>query len=219
MVKGLQKKPLVIAIYDPDWFLNVQRLLKKRGVLFSHYYEPENIPYFAVFYTDYWDLVKDVIERKDLEIIYDPAHDCRKIERAVLAAYLIEEYRELIIGVDPGKYLTYVALGDGLLIDYGKADLLGFTRELKYFLECIPYLNARVKIGGSPKGFELIKILRRELTIPLEMVPEEKTTPSLESRDEIRYLSEKMKRGLRPFRFKDVYAAYRIAMKKGVEVV
>lgn len=65
----------------------------------------------------------------------------------------------------------------------------------------------------------MIKILRRELTIPLEMVPEEKTTPSLESRDEIRYLSEKMKRGLRPFRFKDVYAAYRIAMKKGVEVV
>jgi len=214
----LQKKHLVIAIYNPEWFMQVRELLRKRGVLFSYYYEPGEIPLSSVFYTDHKEIADSVSERKDLEVVYDPKHDCRKIEQAVLATYLIESFRELVIGVDPGKYITYVALGDGTLVDYGKTDLLGFIKDLKYFLECIPSRSFRVKIGASPKGLELVQVLSKEFRIPFEIVSEEKTSPAIESRDEIRYIAGKMKRGLRPFRFKDVYAAYRIALKKGVEV-
>jgi len=215
----LQKKHLVIAIYDPEWFIRVRELLKKRGVLFSYLYSPLEVPFSSVFYTDHKEFVDSISERRDLEVIYDPEHDCRGIEQAVMATYLIESFRELVVGVDPGKYIAYVALGDGTLVDYGKTDILGFVEELKYFLKCIPSQSFRVKIGASPKGLELVQVLRKEFKLPFEIVPEEKTSPAIESRDEIRYIAEKMRRGLRPFRFKDVYAAYRIALKKGVEVL
>ena len=44
------------------------------------------------------------------------------------------------------------------------------------------------------------------------------STPSVNRLEEIRFLRKKLKE-LKPFRYRDVYAAYKIAISKGVEVL
>jgi hypothetical protein len=40
----LQRRPLVIAIYDSKWFMRVLDIVKRRGIIFHHYYTPTDVP-------------------------------------------------------------------------------------------------------------------------------------------------------------------------------
>ncbi|MEM4690930.1 MAG: hypothetical protein QXT88_01075 [Desulfurococcaceae archaeon] len=46
-----KRRPFVIAIYDPNWFLKVLGYLRKRGLYFLIYENADKIPYFRVLYT------------------------------------------------------------------------------------------------------------------------------------------------------------------------
>ncbi|MEM0001644.1 MAG: hypothetical protein QW211_01975, partial [Desulfurococcaceae archaeon] len=141
----MQRRPLVIAIYDPRWFMNVIKLLKKRGVIFHHYYSRNEVPVGSVLYTDLEQIVNEISDRRDLLVIYDPAKSCRKLEEAILATMYISEYRSIVIGVDPGQLISYVVLGDETLVFYGEGGIRDFEKDLNYILYCIPFKEIRIK--------------------------------------------------------------------------
>ncbi|MEM0099552.1 MAG: hypothetical protein QXD50_01800 [Desulfurococcaceae archaeon] len=215
----MQRRPLVIAIYDPRWFMNVIKLLKKRGVIFHHYYSRNEVPGGSVLYTDLEQIVNEISDRRDLLVIYDPAKSCRKLEEAILATMYISEYRSIVIGVDPGQLISYVVLGDETLVFYGEGGIRDFEKDLNYILYCIPFKEIRIKVGAGWRSSEIIEFVKSKYKqIPLELVDEASTSPSRSRIDEVIYSSKRL-RGLKPFRYKDIYAAYRIALSKGIEVL
>jgi hypothetical protein len=215
----LQRRPVVIAIYDPRWFIDVMNLLKRRGIMFHHYYSKEEVPYGSVIYTDMNLIVEELSDRRDLYVIYDPGKTCRKLEEAMLASMYISEYRDIIVGVDPGVLVSYVVLGDELLLFYGEGKVEDLGRDLDYVLKCVPFKDIKIKVGTGYRSSEIIEFIKsRYKQIPLELVDESSTSPSRSRIDEAIYSSRKL-RGLKPFRYKDIYAAYRIALSKGIEVL
>lgn len=215
----MQKRPLVIAIYDPRWYMRVISLLRERGLFFHHYYDPGSVPLGAVFYTDYDRLWREVSWRKDVEVVYDPGHECRELEKAIAKSLVVADlYEEAIVGIDPGSRSSYVVLVDGEYLFSGSGDLAEVVGVVGYVKNCVPAKSVTVRIGSRGRGLTLASLLHRELGgVRIELVPEEKTTPrgaSLELAGVAKRIS--VERG--PLR-RDLYAAYRIALRKGVEVV
>ncbi|MEM1773140.1 MAG: hypothetical protein QXQ71_04900, partial [Desulfurococcaceae archaeon] len=161
----------------------------------------------------------EISDRRDLLVIYDPAKSCRKLEEAILATMYISEYRSIVIGVDPGQLISYVVLGDETLVFYGEGGSRDFEKDLNYILYCIPFKEIRIKVGAGWRSSEIIEFVKSKYKqIPLELVDEASTSPSRSRIDEVIYSSKRL-RGLKPFRYKDIYAAYRIALSKGIEVL
>lgn len=199
--------------------MNVIKLLKKRGVIFHHYYSKNEVPDGSVLYTDLEQIVNEISERRDLLIIYDPVKSCKKLEEAILATMYISEYRSIVIGVDPGQLVSYVVLGDEMLVFYGEGDIRDFEKDLNYILHCIPFKEIRIKVGAGWRSSEVLEFVKSKYKqIPLELVDEASTSPSRSRIDELIHSSKRL-RGLKPFRYKDIYAAYRIALSKGIEVL
>ncbi|MEM2025342.1 MAG: hypothetical protein QXW94_03540, partial [Desulfurococcaceae archaeon] len=119
----MQRRALVIAIYDPKWFLKVLGVLRRRDLLFQHYYTSDKVPYSSVVYTDFNLVLKELSGRGDLLVVYDPDKSCRKVEEAILASHMIGGYANIVMGIDPGSVLSYVFLGDDQLIFYGEGGL------------------------------------------------------------------------------------------------
>ncbi|ADV65004.1 hypothetical protein [Desulfurococcus mucosus] len=213
----MQKRPLVIAVYEPRWFLKVLAVLRERNVSFSHYYSRDEVPYGSVFYTDYTVFLEEVSDRRDVVVFYDPSRDCRVLEKAILATRLKTGYRELVLGVDPGRRLGYIVIGDGEYVEHGTGDYIDVVNMANYLRECMPADRVIVRVGSRHRGVELASMLRRDTGLRVEIVDEDATTPGSVSIDEARVLGERLRR-VKPFREKDVYAAFKIAMMKGVEV-
>ncbi|MEM3926326.1 MAG: hypothetical protein QXU13_01915 [Desulfurococcaceae archaeon] len=215
----MQRRPLVIAVYEPLWFINVMRVLRERDIIFHHYYSSDEVPYGSVVYTDHEYFLKELSNRNDLLIIYDPSRDCRKLEEAVLLCKSLSNfYSEVVIGVDPGKVISYAIVGDGLFITYGEGSIDDLNNSIEYVKRCLPFKDLLIRVGSGRNGLELALALKRLFNTRVELVSEEETTPRWSIKEEINLLSRRLK-GLKPYRFKNIYAAYRIAMKNGVEVV
>lgn len=214
----MQKRILILAVYDPKWSMYVVELIKRRGIIYSYYYSVDNIPQGSVVYTDHGYFVDELRNRRDLVIIYDPDRNCRKVEEAILSTALISGYEEVIVGVDPGSTLSYVALGDGDLILYGSGDLLDFEKDLSYIVECISFRELVVRIGLTQRSGDLVNYVREKFRyVKIELVDESSTSPGISRLGDLIYSKKKL-RGLKPFRHRDIYAAYRIALSKGIEV-
>lgn len=213
----MQIRPLVIAVYDPIWFRKVIEILKKRDVIFYHYYSRDEVPWGSVLYTDYLKFAEEVKPREDVLVIYDPDRGCRALEQAILRARGAEKYGEVVIGVDPGRIASFVVLGDGEYIFHGEGDPGDLLESIEYIVSCIPYDSLIIRIGDRDKGPLLAALLKGELGVKVELVPEELTTPSESLKYEMEYLRRKFK-WLRPYRARDIYSAYKIASRKGIEV-
>lgn len=215
----MQRRLLVLAIYDPRWFMKVLELSRRRGVIFNHYYFKERVPYGSVVYTDFEQVLGELADRNDLIVVYDPEKTCRGFEKAVLLTMHITGYRNLVIGIDPGATLSYVVLGDDHLLLYGDGGLRDLSRDLSYVTNCIPHEEIRVRVGAGSRCGEVLEYIKKNYAwLPLELVDEASTSPSRRKTEEIVYSSKRL-RGLKPFRHKDIYAAYKIALSKGIEVV
>ncbi|MEM4953537.1 MAG: hypothetical protein QXR51_05475, partial [Desulfurococcaceae archaeon] len=105
------------------------------------------------------------------------------------------------------------------LVFYGEGGIRDFEKDLNYILYCIPFKEIRIKVGAGWRSSEIIEFVKSKYKqIPLELVDEASTSPSRSRIDEVIYSSKRL-RGLKPFRYKDIYAAYRIALSKGIEVL
>lgn len=211
-----KRRPFVIAIYDPNWFLKVLGYLRKRGLYFLIYENADKIPYFSVLYTDYYFFVQEVSIRNDVLVMYDPEHSCISLEKAILKTRFKERYEHVTVGIDPGSIATYVVIGDDELIDYGKVEPDKLKDEILEKLQCIPYRETVVRIGGGVDGWRLALNLKNRLRVRVEVVDEEETSglTKLES-----ILIKNKFLPSRNIRIdKDLYAAIRIALRKGMIV-
>ena len=215
---GLQRRGLVLAIYDPAWFIQVTKYLKRRGVRFHYYYSREKVLPGSVVYTDYEYFLKELAGRSDVIMIYDPSRSCRELEKAILIMKFRDLYNLIIIGVDPGIKLSYVALGDEELLFYSEGVLEDLEKDLDYVMSCIPHKQLKVRIGRGPSAIDIAMRVKKKYKVSVELVDERMSTPSVSRLEEIKFLKKRLK-GLKPFRYKDVYAAYKIAISEGVEVL
>ncbi|MCY0868627.1 MAG: hypothetical protein OWQ48_05310 [Desulfurococcus sp.] len=213
----MQKRPLVIAVYEPRWFIRVLDILRERGVYFTHYYSSSEVPYGSVVYTDHPLFLREASERKDLLVVYDPGHECVNLEKAILASHLKEQYSELVVGVDPGRRLGYIVIGDGEYVMHGSGDYVDLLNTLSYVASCIPAGKLVVRVGSKHKGVETALLIRKDTGLRVEVVDEDDTTPNPLKTGEMKVFESRLRR-VKPYREKDVYAAYKIALKKGVEV-
>ncbi|MGC8982301.1 MAG: hypothetical protein ACP5KA_00875 [Desulfurococcaceae archaeon] len=214
----MQRRPLVIAIYDPQWFIRVLELLKKRRVNFHHYYTPSEVPPGSVVYTDYKPIVDELVHRSDLLVLYDEEKSCRSLEKAIMLVYMREKYNSISIGVDPGSTISYAVVGDGDLLFYGEGSLEELDRGIEYVLKCMYFDEISIKVGAGHLSGDIIVHLKRKFSAPLQLVDESATSPSASRINEVKYISKRLG-GLKSFRHKGVYSAYRIALSEGVEVL
>lgn len=213
----MQIRPLVIAIYDPVWFRKVVEILGERDVIFHHYYSRDEVPWGSVLYTDHIEFVREMEGRRDVLVVYDPQRECRSLELAVLKSKGLEKYSEVVMGVDPGRVVSFIALGDGEYIFHGEGDPGDLLGSINYILSCIPCDSFVIRIGNRDRGPLLAALLKERLGVRVELVPEELTTPSESLKYEAEYLRRRLK-WLRPYRARDIYSAYKIASRKGIEV-
>jgi len=213
-----QKRDLVVAIYEPAWFISVVEYLKRRGVRFHYYYSREAVPSGCVVYTDYGLFLDELADRANVTVIYDPSRDCRVLEKAILATKYADSYGTIVVGVDPGSRLSYVVLSDEELLLYGDGGLRELERDLDYILTCMPHRELRVKVGSGYNAAEVAMRIKNKYRVPVELIDEKYSTPSASRLDEVKFIKKRLKE-LKPFRYKDIYAAYKIAISKGVEVL
>jgi len=217
-VEGLQRRGLLLAIYEPTWFIRVVEYLKRRGVKFYYYYSSREVPLGSVVYTDYSVFVEELSSRSDLTVVYDPERNCRELERAILLTRLTDSYDVIIVGIDPGQDISYVIISGNELLLYGEGQLKDLERDLDYIVECIPHKSLKVKIGTGFNAVDTALSIKRKYNVLVELIDEKMSTPSVSRLDEVRFLEKRLSR-LKPFRYKDIYAAYKIAISEGVEVL
>jgi len=213
LARVLIKRPLVIAIDDPNWFMKTLALLRKRNISFTIYDDISKTPYYSILYTDHAYYVEKAGERRDITIYYDPEHTCRVFEKAVLATMFKEEYDEVVIGVDPGPTLHVVVIGDNELVDYESLSTENILDYIVEKLDCLPSSRRIIRIGGGYNGWDIVLKIKGCVDAKIEIVDENETTPK-SSRRKLFY--EKYLRSV--WSSKDLYAALRIAFRKGIEV-
>lgn len=211
-----KRRPLVLAIYDPNWFLKVLDYLKRRGLYFHIYENIDRLPYYSVLYTDYHLFVEEASARNDVLIIHDPQHNCTILEKAILKTRFKEHYEYLTIGIDPGYTATYVVIGDDELIDYGKTNPENLGEKILDKLTCTPYGEAVLRIGGGLNGWKLALSLKNQLGVRVEVVDEDETSGL--TKPETILIKNKFLPSRNIRLDKDLYAAIRIALRKGMIV-
>ncbi len=214
----MYRRPLVLAIYEPRWFRKVLDILNKRRIPYTFYYEPETLPAYSILYTDYEYFTENIPQDKMITVFLDPGHDCRVLEEAILASKMKNTYHSVSIGIDPGPKPYIVVLGDGEIIDYKyieKQEIIDYIVNVE---KCYPTENLVVRVGGGFKGLEIAVDIRDNLPeIQVEIVDEEETTPK--KREYLREVLPRYDELIKPYRNKDAYAALRIALRKGLEVI
>ncbi|MCD6300855.1 MAG: hypothetical protein J7L82_02150 [Staphylothermus sp.] len=215
----MYKRPLVIGIYEPRWFMRIKDILNARKIDYSVYEDKDTIPYYSVFYTDYYDFVKETISRNDVLIVYDPEDTRIGLEISILATRFKEKYNTLTIGIDPGSKPYYLVIGDGEVIEHGYVSLEKICEKINYLLHNIPSREKIIRVGSGLNGFDIIYILKKTINnVKIEVVDEHETTPRSRVVNDINYLDKRLVKILKPYRNKDAYAALRIALRKGIEV-
>ena len=215
--KELYRRPLVIAVYEPRWFMKVLRILEDREIPYRLYYDPETVPPYSILYTDNEYFVNEMSSRSDVEIHYDPGDTCRGLEEAILAAQNKSRYRVVTIGIDPGPNPYYVVIGDGELLEHGYIMDKSIDEVILWATACYPAEKRIVRIGGGHNGLEIAAEIAGEIEdVVVEIVDEKETTPK--NRGGLNN-SEHTPPGIRPFRNKDAYAALRIAYRKGIRIL
>ncbi|MEZ0394053.1 MAG: hypothetical protein ABWK00_03285 [Desulfurococcaceae archaeon] len=204
---------LVLAIHDPVWFEFVLERVKKRAVRYTLYREDMYIPPRSVIYSDCDDCLKGLRGSDDVVVVLDREHSCVNFERAfaLLALGRKEGYRRLLVGVDMGKKLAYVILGDDILLDYGYIDE-GSIHVIWRELSCYPAREVVIRASD-------LRILRKFL----EGIKSLSARPVLEIVDEGG--SSRMGPSISPAsprgafeKDKNLRAALEIAYRKGVSI-
>lgn len=177
------------------------------------------MPYGSVVYTDLDMIKNDLSDRGDLTLIYDTEKNCKKLEEAFQASMFIDQYNHIIVGIDTGKTISYVILGDKSLILYGEGVLGDLVKDIDYAFNCIAFRHLSIKIGTGQEFADILEVIRsRYKNVEIELIDETSSSPGFRREDDFIYMNMRL-HGLKPHRDRDIYAAYRIALSKGVKVV
>ncbi len=102
------------------------------------------------------------------------------VERALALARGKEGYDELVIGVDTGPRLAYIALCDGTIVEYAHGLSLGaLITRIKRAIEVYPARTVRIRVGDKAQGGEVaetIKLALSEKRVVVEVVDEQGTS-------------------------------------------
>lgn len=212
------RRPLVIAIYEPRWFMKVIDILKSRRINYTVYDGLDNLPYYSVLYTDYELFVHEASVREDVKIIYDPNDTLRGLEESILATMFKTSYNEVFIGIDPGNKPYILVIGDGEILYHGYVSVNEINDKISMYLSNIPARRKVIRIGAGFNGLKIAAKLREAVDVKIEVVDERETTPRSSRSLQTGSLNKKLVDILKPYRNKDAYAALRIALRKGIEV-
>jgi hypothetical protein len=169
---------------------DVVRLLRERGLAFqSLAFDELPSPQVAVVITSWRDTVLGGLPER-VPVVAVPVGDGGEedVEAGVAAALRVieghEEFKELVVGIDPGRRPGLAVLGDGRLVHWAHA--VSEQQVVALALKALKQFDARrvaVRVGdGSPK--ERTEILRRlarassEEGFLVEVVDETGTTPA-----------------------------------------
>ncbi len=197
-----RKKKLVIMLSDPRLFYRILCIFREKNI-------PYTIPK-ETLYICKTDEIAIVDEKSKAHV----TGECKKItitnidEQTIHKIMLYTEektaYKQLIIGIDPGKQYAYIVLGDGEIIEKGKTSKNEITKIVRKTMS-IPHQTMRVKIGQTKsnieKAMELATELARNTKAVIELVDEARTSkgaPLISNEKDT-----------------DIVAAHRIALKTG----
>lgn len=210
----MHRRPLVIAIYDPKWFIKTLDILRSRGINFTVFENIDNLPYYSVLYTDHHYYVELISSRKDVEIIYDPDRTCHGLEKSILSSMFKNEYSVVVVGIDPGKHPYYVILGDEQLLEHNYIFVEDITEYIDERLKCYPAKKKIIRIGGGFNGWKLVLKIKNRVNAIIEIVDENIETQLPGYLIKTLDSSKKYSR----LRVRDAYDALKIALCEGIEV-
>ncbi len=86
-------------------------------------------------------------------------------------------FKDLVVGVDPGRLCAMAALGDGLVIWVWKGLCSSLGSEVERLMADAPYKSLRAFLGAGPGYLEALKALE-SLSLPVAIVEESGSTSS-----------------------------------------
>ena len=115
------------------------------------------------------------------------------------------KYEKIIIGIDPGKYSGIAVIGDGMVISVHQVSVGGIDKIIRDILSEKSTQDVVIRIGHGARlvSTQIINALLK-LGVPVELVDESFTTPSLG-------------KGVRS-QISDIVAAINIANLEGVPI-
>ncbi|MEM4850296.1 MAG: hypothetical protein QXJ36_05590 [Desulfurococcaceae archaeon] len=210
----MYRKPIVVAVHDPKWFMKVLNILRSRGIDFSVFSDIDSIPYYSVLYTDHYYYVEITKNRRDIEVIYDSDRTCTGLEKAILASLSKTKYNSVIVGIDPGKNPYYVILGDEEILEHGYVFQEDIGEFLNNKLKCYPSVKRVIRVGGGFNGLKIVLMIKNRVNAPVEIVDESIEGIPLD----YLFRDKNTRRINHRFRNRDIYSALKIALCEGIEV-
>jgi hypothetical protein len=184
--------------------------VRRRGLKFISLTPNEFIPFYVRV------IITIESERNKIEfsetLIYDElTGPSQVIDDAVQLLRGKKDFREIIIGIDPGKKLGLAVLGDGIILK--KMELINIEEKIEEIIHILNQTKAEkktVKIGNGVKEEQkrLFKLLNEELpnNVIRESVEEDGTTKNIKKEHNHRNDST------------DVLSAIKITMRNGHEL-
>ncbi|MEM1532440.1 MAG: hypothetical protein QXE63_06535 [Zestosphaera sp.] len=166
-----------------------------------------------VVYTDLFELAK--LSTSVCIVLFNESNPTKSLEEAILASKGRSKYKEVAIGIDPGRLFTAAAVTDGELASWLRTDNLSELVEyVNKVIESTPSVNYRIRVGCNALGLKIAKVLKDSVKsrAVVELVSEKHSSPSLMHRNPFVYrVVSKVKTSRR----KDLYAAVNIALRRG----
>ena len=150
---------------------------------------------------------KDVVQGRSVITFEEGSDPRRAVEESILLLLGKDRFRELVLGIDPGKQTGLAVLGDGIVLDTGTyTGVKNLIDEVARVLSAFPSERSVVKIGRGAEEYS--RILRSTLSsslssaVDIQMVEETGTTT-----DNIHTEEEGISR--------NIISAIRIALRQG----
>jgi predicted RNase H-like nuclease (RuvC/YqgF family) len=184
--------------------------VRRRGLPFISLTPREFIPFYVKV------IITTESERINIDfpeiLIYDELKDpFQVVDEAVQMLRGKKDFREIIIGIDPGKRLGLAILGDGIILK--KMELRNIDETIPEIIRILKETKAEkktVKIGNGVKEEQkrLFKVLNKELpnNVIIESVEEDGTTKN--SKKDQKFRKDSI----------DVLSAIKISMRNGYEL-
>ena len=183
---------------------------RRRGLQFISLIPTEVIPFYVKV------IITTESERENNAfseiLIYDELTDPSEVvDNAIQLLRGKKDFREIIIGIDPGQTVGLAVLGDGIVLK--TMDLTNMEEKVKEIVQILTETKAKkktVKIGDGLKEEQkrLINLLNEKLphNIIIESVEEEGTTKNIK-KDSIYHKNSK-----------DVLSAIKISLRNGHQI-
>ncbi len=157
--------------------------VKRRGLQFISLTSKDFIPFY-VRVTITPESERSKIDFSEILIYDELAEPSQVVDDAVQLLRGKKDFREIIIGIDPGKKLGLTVLGDGIILK--KMELINIEEKVKEIIHILNQTKAEkkiVKIGNGVKEEQkrLFALLNEELpdNVIIESVEEDGTTKTI----------------------------------------